>query len=64
MVYFPVISRDGSVPVRYGIRLNSDDKYSDVRGPLSKLTEIDEDLLLFVELYGAYVKVCGLVTDY
>ena len=52
-----MVSKDGAVPVRYGIRLNSDDKYSHARQPLSKLTSIPADLFLFVELSGAYVKV-------
>ncbi|XP_067931745.1 ubiquitin carboxyl-terminal hydrolase 32-like isoform X2 [Watersipora subatra] len=51
-----VICKDGSVPVRYGVRLNSDDHYCEVRAPLSKLTNIAPELFLFVELYGAYVK--------
>lgn len=52
-----MLSKDGIRPVKYGIKLNSDDKYKDIRKPLSDYTSIDGDKLLFVELNGAHVKV-------
>lgn len=56
-----VLTKNGARPIKYGIKLNSDDKYRDIRKPLSKYTEIDEDRLLFIELNGSHVKVGGLL---
>ena len=53
-----VLTKDGAKPIKYGIKLNSDDKYRDIRKPLSKFTDISEDKLLFIELNGPHVKVC------
>ena len=54
---FVVLTKDGAKPIKYGIKLNSDDKYRDIRKPLSKFTDIPEDKLLFIELNGPHVKV-------
>ena len=51
-ILFVVLTKDGAKPIKYGIKLNSDDKYKDIRKPLSKFTDISEDKLLFIELNG------------
>lgn len=48
---------DGSVPIKYGIRLNMDEKYKVLKKELSQLTSIPVDQILFVEIMGPIVKV-------
>lgn len=48
---------DGSVPIKYGIRLNMDEKYKALKKELSRLTSIPPDQVLFVEIMGPIVKV-------
>ena len=57
-ILFVVLTKDGAKPIKYGIKLNSDDKYKDIRKPLTKFTDISEGKLLFIELNGPHVKVC------
>lgn len=53
-----VVTRlDGSVPIKYGIRLNMDEKYKALKKELSRLTSIPPDQILFVEIMGPIVKV-------
>lgn len=54
---FPVIRLDGSVPVKYGLRLNMDEKYRALKKELENLTSIPSNQILFVEVNGPIVKV-------
>lgn len=47
-----MILLDGSVPVKYGIRLNSEGRYCDLQEALSKLCGIDAKQLLIAEING------------
>ncbi|KAK7088275.1 hypothetical protein V1264_022210 [Littorina saxatilis] len=48
---------DGSVPIKYGLRLNMDEKYKTLKQELSSLSGIPADQLLLVEILGPIVKV-------
>jgi ubiquitin carboxyl-terminal hydrolase 6/32 len=48
---------DGSTPVKYGLRLNMDEKYKTLKQDLSSLSSIPADQLLLVEIQGPIVKV-------
>ncbi|KAK7480047.1 hypothetical protein BaRGS_00028684 [Batillaria attramentaria] len=48
---------DGSVPVKYGLRLNMDEKYKALKRELCTLSGIPADQLLIVEIMGPIVKV-------
>ena len=48
---------DGSVPVKYGLRLNMDEKYKTLKQELSTLSNIPAEQLLLVEILGPIVKV-------
>ncbi|XP_076452524.1 ubiquitin carboxyl-terminal hydrolase 32-like isoform X2 [Babylonia areolata] len=47
---------DGSTPVKYGLRLNMDEKYKALKQELSTLSGIPADQLLLVEILGPIVK--------
>lgn len=47
-----MILLDGSVPAKYGIRLNSEGRYSDLQIALSKLCGVDAKQLLLTEING------------
>lgn len=47
---------DGSTPVKYGLRLNMDEKYKALKQELSTLSGIPADQLLLVEIVGPIVK--------
>ncbi|KAH9503865.1 Ubiquitin carboxyl-terminal hydrolase 32 [Bulinus truncatus] len=47
---------DGSVPVKYGLRLNMDEKYKTLKREVSKLSDIPVEQLLVVEVSGPIVK--------
>ncbi|CAH1801921.1 unnamed protein product [Owenia fusiformis] len=52
-----VITRlDGSTPVKYGLRLNMDEKYKELKKQLSVLSEIPSNQLLLCEVSAAMVK--------
>ncbi|XP_071945533.1 ubiquitin carboxyl-terminal hydrolase 32-like isoform X2 [Antedon mediterranea] len=51
-----VVKLDGSVPIKYGLRLNMDDKYRVFKGKLSELCNIPSDQLLLVEIGGAMIR--------
>ncbi|XP_076059243.1 ubiquitin specific protease 32 isoform X2 [Oratosquilla oratoria] len=57
-VYLEVIVMrlDGSVPVKYGLRLNSDARYSDIKRHLHPLTGIHPHHIMLTELANAQVK--------
>ena len=48
---------DGSVPIKYGLRLNMDEKYKTLKKELGKLADISANQILFVEITGSLVKV-------
>ena len=57
-IYFVVVmTLDGSVPVKYGVRLNMDEKYKVLKKALSELTDIPTNQILLVEILGPVVKV-------
>lgn len=54
---FTVNRLDGSVPVKYGLRLNMDEKYKALKRELCSLSGIPVEQLLLVEVLGPIVKV-------
>ena len=48
---------DGSQPVRYGIKLELDDKYRHLKEVIAELSGIPLANLRLAEVYGAMVKV-------
>lgn len=48
---------DGSQPVRYGLKVDMDEKYQALKRSLSKLCGIRSSALLLAEVFGAVVKV-------
>ena len=48
---------DGSVPIRYGLRLNMEAKYKAFKKQLGELCNIPPEQLLLVEVGGAMVRV-------
>lgn len=58
-IYILVIQLDGSVPIKYGLRLNSDSKYADFKVELSKLCHLDAKLMLVCELSNCQIR-CAL----
>ncbi|TSS11538.1 Ubiquitin carboxyl-terminal hydrolase 32 [Bagarius yarrelli] len=51
-----VIRLDGSTPVRYGLRLNVDEKYSGLKSLLSELCHLIPDQILLVEIHLSCIK--------
>lgn len=56
VLYCAVILLDGSVPIKYGLRLNSDSKYIDLKNELTKLCGLNSDVMLVCELTGSQIK--------
>lgn len=52
-----MIKLDGTVPIKYGLRMNADDKHSVVKTKLSSLSGISANNLKLVEIIGAQIKV-------
>ena len=52
-----VVHLEGSTPTKYGLLLNNDDRYKDVKRELSKYCGLVCSQLLLVEIFGASVKV-------
>lgn len=52
-----MIRLDGSQPVRYGLKLEVDEKYRALRQSLSQLCGIAKSNLLLVEMYGSMIRV-------
>lgn len=52
---------DGSTPVKYGLRMNMDDKYKCIKQQISQLSNIPYTQLLLVEVFGALVKVIYII---
>lgn len=44
------------MPVKYGLRLNSESKYVDFKKDLSKLCNLDADLMLVCELSNSQIR--------
>ena len=55
--YLAVMKLDGSQPVRYGIKLELDDKYRRVKEIVAEMCGISSSSLRLAEVYGATVKV-------
>ena len=54
---FLVLKLDGSTPVKYGIRLNPDNKYRALKKQLSGFSGLDPSQLLLVEVFAALIRV-------
>ena len=52
-----VVRLDGSVPVKYGLRLNSDSRYYDVKQHLHVLTSIPPHQIMLSDVSNAQIKV-------
>lgn len=50
---------DGSIPIKYGLRLNSDSKYFDFKKELSTLCGLEPNLMLVCELSNSQIR-CSL----
>ncbi|XP_036821530.1 ubiquitin carboxyl-terminal hydrolase 32 isoform X2 [Oncorhynchus mykiss] len=51
-----VIMLDGSTPVRFGLRLNMDDKYTDLKKQLSELCSLKPEQILLAEVHTSNIK--------
>ncbi|XP_055715986.1 ubiquitin carboxyl-terminal hydrolase 32 [Phlebotomus papatasi] len=51
-----VIFLDGSVPIKYGLRLNSEAKYMELKMELSQICQLDPDLMLCCEILESQVR--------
>lgn len=54
---FAVIKLDGSTPVRYGLRLNMDEKYTGLKKQLSELCSLKPEQILLAEVHTSNIKV-------
>lgn len=52
-----VIKLDGSTPVRYGLRLNMDEKYTGLKKQLSELCGLKPEQILLAEVHNSNIKV-------
>lgn len=52
-----VIKLDGSTPVRYGLRLNMDEKYTGLKKQLSELCSLKPEQILLAEVHSSNIKV-------
>ncbi|XP_062872717.1 ubiquitin carboxyl-terminal hydrolase 32 [Trichomycterus rosablanca] len=51
-----VIKLDGSTPVRFGLRLNMDEKYTGLKKQLSELCSLKPDQILLAEVHSSNIK--------
>lgn len=51
-----VIKLDGTTPVRYGLRLNMDEKYTGLKKQLSDLCGLNSEQILLAEVHGSNIK--------
>ncbi|KAE8624793.1 hypothetical protein XENTR_v10006050 [Xenopus tropicalis] len=51
-----VIKLDGTTPVRYGLRLNMDEKYTGLKKQLSDLCGLKPEQILLAEVHGSNIK--------
>lgn len=56
MILFLVILLDGSVPIKYGLRLNSECKYVDLKQKLATLCQLQPSLMLVCELWNSQIR--------
>lgn len=54
---FVVIKLEGSTPVRYGLRLNMDEKYMGLKRQLSELCSLKPEQILLTEVHTSNIKV-------
>ncbi|XP_068601892.1 ubiquitin carboxyl-terminal hydrolase 32 [Brachionichthys hirsutus] len=54
-----VIKLEGSTPVRYGLRLNMDEKYTGLKKQLSELCGLKPEQILLAEVHTSNIKVLG-----
>uniref|UniRef100_A0A8C7II90 Ubiquitin carboxyl-terminal hydrolase 32 n=1 Tax=Oncorhynchus kisutch TaxID=8019 RepID=A0A8C7II90_ONCKI len=52
----PVTKLDGSCPVRYGLRLNADEKYTGLKRLLSELCCLNPEQILLAEVHASNIK--------
>ncbi len=50
---------DGSQPLRYGLKLELDDKYRQLKRAVCDLSGLEPADILLVEVYGGIVRVSG-----
>ncbi|XP_035767256.1 ubiquitin carboxyl-terminal hydrolase 32 [Neolamprologus brichardi] len=55
--FLEVIKLDGSTPVRYGLRLNMDEKYTGLKKQLSELCSLKPEQILLAEVHSSNIKV-------
>uniref|UniRef100_H3BBL5 Ubiquitin carboxyl-terminal hydrolase 32 n=1 Tax=Latimeria chalumnae TaxID=7897 RepID=H3BBL5_LATCH len=55
-VEITVIKLDGSTPVRYGLRLNMDEKYTGLKKQLSDLCNLKPEQILLAEVHSSNIK--------
>lgn len=58
-----VIRLDGTTPVRYGLRLNVDEKYSGLKCLLSELCHLRPEQILLVEIHLSCIKVLIVIVQ-
>ncbi|KAM3615781.1 uncharacterized protein V6R79_007674 [Siganus canaliculatus] len=51
-----VIKLDGSTPMRYGLRLNMDEKYTGLKKQLSELCSLKPEQILLAEVHNSNIK--------
>uniref|UniRef100_A0A8C4EHQ8 Ubiquitin carboxyl-terminal hydrolase 32 n=1 Tax=Dicentrarchus labrax TaxID=13489 RepID=A0A8C4EHQ8_DICLA len=51
-----VIKLDGSTPIRYGLRLNMDEKYTGLKKQLSELCSLKPEQILLAEVHTSNIK--------
>lgn len=52
-----VMFLDGRQPVKYGLKLEMDEKYKQLKEELSELCEVPSSRLLLVEMYASNIRV-------
>ena len=52
-----VIRLDGAVPVKYGLRLNAEEKYHAIKQQLSGQCDIPAEQLMLAEVIASMIKV-------
>ncbi|XP_075159626.1 ubiquitin specific protease 32 isoform X2 [Haematobia irritans] len=57
-IYFEilVILLDGSVPIKYGLRLNSESKYFDLKRKLATLSYLNPHFMLICEIWNSQIR--------
>ncbi|XP_059216867.1 ubiquitin carboxyl-terminal hydrolase 32 isoform X1 [Stomoxys calcitrans] len=57
-IYFEVlvILLDGAVPIKYGLRLNSESKYFDLKRKLASLSYLNPNFMLICEIWNSQIR--------